>query len=98
MQEGNLDLESLEELLTSSGPLGPGPLRAFNFRSLNFCVIFRDDVCIVFSFILMGVAYNLGSMLASFSMFVAFLSRASIRHRLAINFARIVMYLMKYMC
>ena len=46
---GNLDLESPEELLTSSGTPGPRarfpgpwPLRAYSFLALNFCIIFRD--------------------------------------------------------
>ena len=46
---GNLDLESPEELITSSGTPGPRarfpgpwPLRAYSFLALNFCIIFRD--------------------------------------------------------
>ena len=39
---GNLALESPEELLTSSGTLGPGPLRAYSFLALHFCSIFRN--------------------------------------------------------
>ena len=39
---GNLDLESPEELLTSSGTPGPRPLRAHSFLALNFCIIFRE--------------------------------------------------------
>ena len=44
---GNLDLESLEELLTSSGTPGPGPLQAYSSLALYFCIIFRDVFCIV---------------------------------------------------
>ena len=101
---GNLDLESLEELLTSSGTPGPrapqfwalGPLRANGFLALHFCIIFRDVFCIVFSYFLMDFDLHFGAMLASFSMFFASLFRASVLHGFFINFARISICFFKY--
>ena len=86
---GNLDLESPEELLTSSSTPGPRPLRAYSFLALNFCIIFRDVFCIVFSCFF---DIHFGSMLASFSMFFAWLFRASILHGFFIIFARNFMF------
>ena len=76
---GNLDLESPEELLTSSGTpgprarhCGPGPLRAYSFLALNFCIMFRDVLLFsFFMFLSIDFDAHLGSMLASFSMFFA---------------------------
>ena len=64
---GNLDLESLEELFTSSGTPGPAPLRANSFLAFYFCIIIRDVLLFCF---LMDFDLHVGAMLASFSMFV----------------------------
>ena len=62
---GNLDLESPEELLTSSDTLGPRPLWAHSFWALHFCIIFRDFVLYGFS---MHFWWMTTSCLASFFM------------------------------
>ena len=95
----NLDLESPEELLTSSGTLGPGPFWAYSFLALNFCIIVRDVFLYsFFIYFLMDFDLHCGAMLASFSMFVALLFRASILHGFVINFARNLIYFLKYFC
>ena len=89
---GNLDLESPEQLLTSSGTLGLGPLRAYGFWALHFCSIFRDVVLYRF---FMYFRWNSTSILAPcwhhFPYVFALFFRASISHGIAINFARMFM-------
>ena len=76
----NLDLESPEELLTSSrtpGPRAPhsrpmGPSGPMAFWRFIFASFFVMCFCIVFSCFLMNSDLHFGAMLASFSMFFFF--------------------------
>ena len=96
---GNLDLESPEELLTSSGTLGPrtplGPSERMAFWRFIFASFFGVFV-LFFHVCLMDFDLHFGAMLASFSMFVALLFRASILHGFVINFGRMFIYFLKY--
>ena len=96
---GNLDLESPEELLTSSGTPGPrAPQSEWLFGAsflhhFSWCVF-----ALFFHVFLMDSDLHFGVMLASFSMFFALLFRASILDGTVINFARICMCFLKYFC
>ena len=90
---GNLDLESPDEFITSSGTPGRGPLWAYGFWALHSCIIVRDVFCMFFHVLLMEFKLHFGSMLVAFSMFFALLFRASILQGFVINFARIFIYM-----
>ena len=80
---GNLDFPALRAL---------GPLRAYKFWRLHFCIIVRDELEIFFQIFEIDFDLHFGSMLASFSMFVAFCFRSSILHGFVINVAIISIF------
>ena len=95
MQEGTLTWSLRRNSLPLLALRALGPLRAHGFMALHFCIIFRDVFLYCF---LMDFDLHFGTMLASFSMFVALLFRPSILHGFVINFERMFIYLLKYFC
>ena len=95
---GNLDLESPEELLTSSGTPGPGALRANSFWTLYFCTIVRDDLLHRFFMCCWWSSSSIRVPCWHHFPCFSIIFRASILHRCFINFARTFMYLLKTCC